>query len=273
MNLSMNIRYLSEQCGMEQAAAALQKAGIFWLDYTPEMKGDWKTELKRDTEVFEKHGLHVHMGHAPFNRYHDYGKDCTYHKKLVDESLDAAILLKSEYLVVHGDEFDFENMEYSPEKALSYNYDYFAPIVEKAIKNGVCIAFENVFEDMDVPRFCSDEDDLLALIERFNTPEVCCCWDFGHASVAYKLDQPEKIRKMKGHIRCTHVHDNYLDTDSHMIPYFGKIPWNLCMKALNENHHPDALSFELVYGKVPMAATEATAVLLKKLGESLLNEK
>lgn len=270
MELSMNLEYLSKDIGIEQAAQVVRNAGFRLLDYTPDVSKDWRADLYDILACFEKNGLTVYQCHAPFNRYHKYAS-AEKHRRLVDESLSAAVLLKAKYLVVHGDEFDFDNHTYSPKAALEYNYEYFAPIVERAEKHGVSIAFENVFEDhSNVPRNCSKTEELITLIDRFHYSSVCCCWDFGHGAVAYKEKQDEAIRLMGNRIRCTHVHDNYLNADLHLIPFFGSVDWRTCMNALKKGGLAEVLSFELVYGCVPLPVALSTMQLLYCMGEQLL---
>lgn len=271
MELCFNLEYLSREIGLSQAAEAVHGAGFHLLDYTPDVTQDWRADLEQTRRCFEQNGLSVHQCHAPFNRYGQYGS-AEDHKKLVDESLSAAICLNARYLVVHGDEFDFDHLTYSPNAALQYNYAYFAPVVERAERHGVCVAFENVFEDMDVPRHCSKTEELAALVDAFRTEAVCCCWDFGHGAVSYGEKQHEAIATLSGKIRCTHVHDNYLQADLHLIPYLGKIDWTSCMGALSSGKMPEALSFELVYGHVPPCAALELMRFLYRIGQQLLSE-
>ena len=271
MELCFNLEYLSKDIGISQAAKTVKEAGFHLLDYTPDVTQNWRGDLGQTQSCFERNGLSVYQCHAPFNRYHQYGS-AENHKKLVDESLSAAIELSASYLVLHGDEFDFDRLVYSPEAALRFNYEYFAPVVERAEKHGVGIAFENVFEDdMNVPRNCSKTEDLNALIEKFHCDAVCCCWDFGHGAVSYQEKQSEAIEKMGNKIRCTHVHDNYLNADLHLVPYLGKIDWVSCVNALKLGGLPEVFSFELVYGHVPATAAAEFMGFLHRIGQRLLS--
>lgn len=119
MDISINLQYYSKNIGLEKAAKFVSDAGIKLLDYTPEPESP-KDEWQKALEIFTKNGIKVYQCHAPFNRYGTYGEN---HRKLLAESLDMAHFLGARYLVVHGDEFDFKNNKYSPEAALSYNYD------------------------------------------------------------------------------------------------------------------------------------------------------
>ncbi len=266
MELSVNIQYYEKNVGMEKAAKIVSDAGIKLLDYTPSPNAD-KSEWNKTLEIFNKNGLKVHQCHAPFNRYGQYGEQ---HKQLLSNSLDMAVFFGAKYLAVHGDEFDFNNKKFSPEAALTYNYEYFAPTVELAAKNKIYVAFENVFEDNfgGNPRYCSEPDDLIKLIDKFNNRYVCCCWDFGHGAVQLGNKCDNGITKLGNRIRCTHVHDNAYDHDSHLVPFFGQIDWNKNMNAI-KNTPCDVLSFELVYGNIPENAMPAHAEMLAKIGQTL----
>lgn len=272
MELSVNLGYYSKYIGLETAARMAAIAGIRTLDFTPALDGDdWQEKTEEAARIFDRYNLTVYQGHAPFNRYGSHG-DVENHKKLVWRSLEAAAKLNSKVLVVHGDEFDFDGMTYTPEAVLAYNYEYFVPVVERAAKLGVKIAFENLFTDWNRPRNCSKVEELSALMDSFHAPEtVVCCWDFGHAAVAFKKEQPAELAKMASRIEATHVHDNYLNSDMHLMPFFGNIDWNACMKAFAKGGNCPVLSFEFAHGALPVEIVQDTLRLLASTGEHLLS--
>ena len=267
MELCFNIQYLSKTVGLEKAAKALADAGFSYLDYTPPFDKDWKKITYEAADIFATYGLTVYQSHAPFNRYKRWGS-VEKHKSCLAASVEAAQMLGAKYLVTHGDEFDFDHLTYSSKEGFKYNYEYFAPMVEQAEKCGVPIAFENLFEDMGVPRHCSKTEDLIDLIDAFGG-STCCCWDFGHGAVAYEEDNAKAIESMAGRIRCTHVHDNYLNTDAHLIPFYGKIDWQAAMRALKEGGIPEVLSFEMVYGNLPLSVVDAACKQFYTIGQTL----
>jgi len=274
MNYGVNITYLTKKIPMEKAAKLLAMAGLNALDFVPDFKLDtWESELHSALELFGKENLYVHQTHAPINRYGEWGDN---HKENLYRSLETAKIMGSKFLVVHGDEFDFENKEYSPEAALKYNYELFAPIVDKANGYGINVAFETVFEEglskKGMPRFCSQSSDLKTLIEKFDSDNVCCCWDFGHAGVQYGDEHPEKILELGKYIKCTHVHDWGHKYDLHLPPYLGSNNWDLCMKAMKKIGYDGNLTLELVYGEIPEDMGEAFVLYLRKTLDSLKNK-
>ena len=53
-------------------------------------------------------------------------------------------------------------------------------------------------------------------------------------------------RKLGGRLvnGCTHVHDNFGDTDAHTLPYYGKVDWESVMKALADIGYNGDLNYE-----------------------------
>ena len=262
MTISVNPSHFKKTMPLEDIVPLLAKNGFTAVDYTPPYKLDnCEEQTAADAALFAKYGITVGQSNAPFNRYGSHG-DIETHTKRLYRCLDACKICGTKYLVVHGDEFDFANKTYTPESALAYNYELFAPYVERAEKLGIGIAFENVFTDWDRPRFCSEFDELESLITKFNSPNVTCCWDTGHAMVAFKERQPEMIRKMGSRITCTHVHDNSHNTDLHQVPFHGDIDWKAVMKAFEDAGYAGNLSYELVYGAIAPELVDITLRLL-----------
>jgi len=245
MEQSINLGYFtySLKFDTEYSLKTLSEAGFKLLDHHSAFTDPgFDKILAEDIKLIEKYGMKVHQTHAPFNRYGAYKDE---HIKIVDRTVKATKEFGAKYMVVHGDEFDFANLEYSPERALEYNYDYFAPYVEIAEKEGFKIAFENVFEDAGPgPRYCSTAEQLIALIDRFDSKAVCCCWDFGHGNVSFGWKQPEMIRLVGSRIECTHVHDSRMRKDTHLPPFTGDINWTECMKAFSDIGYDGIMSIE-----------------------------
>ena len=248
MEYGINIRFFERLTDMETAAKMIRAAGFTKLDYTPALLSDtWCEKLAEDLKIFAKYGLTVHQTHAPFNRYGSY-KDK--HLECLWRCAEVTKVTGANYMVVHGDEFDFSNLTFTPEAALAYNHDLFLPFVEHAAKNGYKIAFETMFEDLDRRRFTSYADELMALIKSYNSDAVCCCWDFGHGYVSFKKDAPARIREFGSLIECTHLHDN-IGTDAHHLPMTGKIDWQATMEAFRDIGYNGVMSVEYAYGSMP----------------------
>ncbi|MBQ8340752.1 MAG: sugar phosphate isomerase/epimerase [Clostridia bacterium] len=232
-----------------------KEAGFTVVDYTP-AGNTWEQQvasLNRASELLE---LPIEQSHAPFNRYKKMPMEN--YKVLLDHAFEAAIRMHNKQIVVHGDDYRVpEGEEYDAEDAMKQMYELWAPYVELAAKNDLCVAFETVFEDnraKDAPpnRFTSRLDELIGLIDRFNDPHAVCCWDSGHARLAFTGEgMPDAMRTLGSRIICTHIHDNYYNRDLHVMPFYGDIDWRVQMATLKEIGYKGNLTFEFVYGNLP----------------------
>ena len=253
MDYGVNIDFFGARVGIEKAAELVAKAGFTQLDYSPAYaKEDWEAEMKRAAKAFAANGLVVNQTHAPFNRY---GKHGASHGLYVERCAEATEYLGAKFMVVHGDEFDFENLTYTDEAALDYNHRYFLPFVERSVKNGYRLAFENVFPDWDRPRFSTTGEQLCALIDSYGD-NACCCWDFGHANVAFKRNAPEVAKMLGRRIACTHFHDN-TGRDSHQLPLTGAIDWKPIKEVFDGIGYEGVMSVEYSHGSMPEHLMEA----------------
>ncbi len=268
----INVKYLCADASLEEALKAVKAIGFDVLDYTPELlSDDWEKQMHAEFDAIRASALTVHQTHAPFNRYGSWGDKFAL---CLGRALDATIAMGAEYMVVHGDEFDFDGLTYTPEAAIEYNYKLFYPYVEKAAAHNVKIAFENVFEDMaGKPRLCSKAEDLKTLIERYNTDSVCCCWDTGHAGVSFGDKQPEVLRLLGAHVKCTHIHDCGHGKDLHLPPFLGSIDWDALMKAFTDIGYKGHLTYEMVYGKIPNRTVPHFAAYLRQCADALEAKK
>ena len=249
MEYGININYFARTVGIRKAAVMIAQAGFTCLDYTPAVaKDSWTQQMQEAKAVFDSLGLKVSQTHAPFNRYGSYNG---IHQTCLDRCAEATEYLGAQYMVAHGDEFDFENLTFSPEAALEYNHRYFLPYVERGEKSGYKVAFETVFEDArSVRRFTSDADELMDLIKSFHSESAVCCWDFGHAYVSFRKNSPDVIRRFGPLIQCTHLHDN-TGVDAHQMPLTGDTDWQGVMDAFKAIGYSGVTSVEYSHGAIP----------------------
>lgn len=249
MEFGINIGYVSNMVGMEKAAELIAKTGFTCVDYTPPVKkDDWKEIFESDIQIIKKYGLRVEQTHGPFNRYGSYGET---HAQAIERVYEATVLSGAKFIAIHGDEYP-DNTPFDEETALKYNHDMYLPYIKRAEKDGIKLAFETVFEDgyKGLRRFCSKAEELVALIESFNSPAAVCCMDFGHLYAQYKENHVEEFRKLAPYIQCTHTHDNH-GSDQHEMPFMGKVEWETCVKLMKEAGYNGSICLEYVYGKMP----------------------
>jgi len=273
MELSINaMHFLRREAGSEprmlfECFDLLCEAGFSVVDLSARGSLD-HTAIR---EYLEKKGMRVNQTHCPYNRYDK--KDYKEFSKTIAEAVESTHKLGAPIMVVHGDEFDFQNLEYTPEKALEFNYQLFLPAVEFAAKHNMKIAFETVFEDgcEGKPRFGSRVEDLIAICDKFGNESVGICWDIGHAKVQYKSKHPRALKKAGNRVIATHIHDNFHGDDLHLFPFLGDTDWKKSMETFREIGYNGEFTFEFVYDCIPDALLLDYLKLIKKTGDYLIN--
>jgi sugar phosphate isomerase/epimerase len=84
-----------------------------------------------------------------------------------------------------------------------------------------------------IPNPLSDGASLVTLLERdLEFPGTGICLDFGHAFLMG--DVADTIETVAEHLIATHVHDNGGKTDDHLVPFDGRINWNIALMTMQK---------------------------------------
>ncbi len=275
MNLSINPKHFLQAAvwesnrSLKEALELVYQAGFRHFDLEAETPED----VEQILAFQEDRPFAVIQSHMPFNRYKRIPTEIFYQN--VMNCAAYAKEIGSDILVVHGDEFDYQNKLYTRENALEYNYRFFYALVEYAAANGMRVAFENTFQEatkLNRPHYCAFIEDLCELVDRYHTDAVGICWDTGHAKVQYEERDIDALKIAGSRVICTHIHDNYYNQDLHGFPFTGNIHWKELMQTLKEIGYNGDLSFEFVYDRLPKALAPDYLKLLYRTGEYLINE-
>lgn len=107
-----------------------------------------------------------------------------------------------------------------------------------------------------IPNALSDGASLVAMLERdLDFPRNGVCLDFGHAFLMG--DVADAIETVAEHLVTTHVHDNRGRTDEHLVPFDGKINWDLALMTMQKVGYDGTYLMEL-------ANTGSAAEVLQK---------
>lgn len=196
-------------------------------------------------------GLELHSVHAPIVEAMRAGKwvgafsnasgDEARRRQAIDETkatLEIARTVPFRYLVVHlgvpaGEQgpTPADNQPAAARRSVE-------EIAELAAAVGVQVALEII------PNPLSTAASLCRLIEDdLEGIDVGICLDYGHANLAG--DVAEAIETISGHLRTTHVHDNAGKRDDHLVPFAGRIDWDLAMMATQKIGYDGVLMFEI----------------------------
>ena len=202
--------------------------------FSGEVHGDDFESMKRVRHIANETGLLYEFSHSKIPgckelwRHSGKGQD---YVKLLKRNIDNCARLEIPILVVHC------QPEYQTEPDMALGLGLLEPVVRYAEDAGVKIAFENI----DHPQ-C-----LLQTMAHFTDAHVGFCYDAGHeACRGYGY---EFLPLVGDRLICTHIHDNDMIDDLHLIPFDGKIDWQRVMQQLKECHYQGPLTLELRYGK------------------------
>jgi sugar phosphate isomerase/epimerase len=95
-----------------------------------------------------------------------------------------------------------------------------------------------------IPNPISDAASLVTMIERdLEGLRAGICLDFGHAFLMG--DVPDTIETVAEHLTTTHVHDNHGKKDDHLVPFAGRINWDVALMTMQKVGYDGTYLMEL----------------------------
>lgn len=95
-----------------------------------------------------------------------------------------------------------------------------------------------------IPNPLSDGASLVQMLETdLDTPRTGICLDFGHAFMLG--DVPDTIETVAEHLITTHVHDNLGKKDAHLVPFDGRIDWDIALMTMQKVGYDGTYLMEL----------------------------
>jgi sugar phosphate isomerase/epimerase len=100
------------------------------------------------------------------------------------------------------------------------------------------------------------EDDLEEL-------DLHICLDYGHANLLG--DVAEAIETLSGHLATTHVHDNAGRRDDHLVPFAGRIAWDVAMMSTQKVGYDGVFMLEVADSGNPIEVLKKAAAARERL--------
>jgi sugar phosphate isomerase/epimerase len=95
-----------------------------------------------------------------------------------------------------------------------------------------------------IPNPLSDAASLVDLLEKdLDAPRTGICLDFGHAFLMG--DVADTIEIVAEHLITTHVHDNSGKKDEHLVPFEGRINWDIALMTMQKVGYDGTYLMEL----------------------------
>lgn len=101
-----------------------------------------------------------------------------------------------------------------------------------------------------IPNPISDAASLVTMLERdLDRPKTGICLDFGHAFLMG--DVVDQIEIVAEHLVTTHVHDNAGKKDDHLVPFEGRINWDIALMTMQKVGYDGTYLMELANLSTP----------------------
>jgi sugar phosphate isomerase/epimerase len=201
--------------------------------------------VRRAAECIDELGMHAYSFHAPFADKIDIASlDETQRNNAVAEvfqAAEAAAVLRVRYFVIHpGPEHPSNTI--SGEEQLARMRNVVASlnkVARRCCELGIMCVLENKLPHL----LFGNTSDILWILDAINGAEVGACLDTGHAFLSG--DMQSLVKKLRGHLRMVHAHDNGATQDDHLPPGDGRIDWDVMLREFVEIEFRGALILEL----------------------------
>ena len=234
--------------------AGFKSVMIWWGENTKENEDDQKAQ----PEIIRKYNLKIENAHFSFagiDSIWNDSPDGDYLLKKYISYIDDCKTYGIPAAVMHVTGSD---------NPLPYNnlgLDRFKKLVEKAGKNDIAIALENVWRP----------DYLDYLFNNIKSDYLKFCYDSGHENCFTK--DFDYLSKYGGRLAALHLHDNDGKSDQHDLPFSGTVDWKRIMKKLGEINYKGPLSLEInakYSGELNEYTAEAYLLEAKKRADRLM---
>lgn len=199
---------------------------------------------RRAAARIDELGMQAYSFHAPFADKIDIASlDETQRNAAVAEVLraaEAAAVLRVRYFVIHpGPEHPAET---AGEEQLARMRNVVASlnkVARRCHELGIMCVLENKLPHL----LFGNSSDILWILDAINGAEVGACLDTGHAFLSG--DMQSLVKKLRGHLKMVHAHDNGGGKDDHFPPGSGRIDWAATLRELMEIEFRGALILEM----------------------------
>lgn len=213
--------------------------------------------VRRATERIHELGMEAYSFHAPFADNIDIASpnDAQRNAALAEvlEAAAAAAAFRVHYFVIHpGPEHPPETSDEEKLIRMRNVVTTLNEVVRRCRELGIMCALENKLPHL----IFGNTSDILWILDAISTAEVGACLDTGHAFLSG--DMQSLVRKLRGHLRMIHAHDNGGNQDDHLPPGDGRIDWEKFLRDLEEIEFHGALILEMA-GQTDANITMANA--------------
>jgi sugar phosphate isomerase/epimerase len=151
----------------------------------------------------------------------------------VKRALEVAERIPFTYLIQH---MGTGRQEADP-RMLDAAFSSLEHLVVFAKQRGVVVTLENTPSEIGSPGV------IAKFLRETHLKDLRSCFDTGHANIGDGIEKSwEPIRDR---VVTTHIHDNHGEKDEHLLPYEGKLDWDVAFDAFSQAAQPLPFVLEL----------------------------
>ena len=271
MRLFTNMIRFHDEFGIRKMIDIYAAAGYDGIDFNADLEEYYTDahdeDFYRDIRKYAgDKGLVFGQAHAPFaSSFADEERTKQRFGEIV-RGMRHAALAGAEQIVVHPCAHKRAHAPEKQEYMTEVNLAFYRALAPYAKDLGIRIAIENICGAVT-----KSPEGLRSLLGELNDPVFTGCLDVGHMLLC-GYDPADAVRKLKGCIGCTHIHDNDGKGDMHTLPFYGQIDWRSLMRAFGESGYSGDLSYEAGYfvSTVPPELRPAAAAYMAETGRCLI---
>ena len=268
--LDSNLKMYSE-AGFKYIDADLSYMTPGWDKNSPIGNENWENSAYKFKECAIKNGISFYQVHGAMFDYFAI-KEPDISDELTKKSVKIAGILGTKYIVFHPHYFREFTADENIRKTL---YD-FERLLKWTGNEGIGLLIENM---PNWGNHFNRTEDIIEIVDYFNTENFGICWDTSHASMEYKNEQDKEILKAGNRIKAVHMSDNlfrtqppHAFTDDHMMPFEGYIDWKKVKNALVKAGYNGTYNLELLnYSAMPSEAQKLSIKLAYAVADYIAN--
>jgi len=180
-----------------------------------------KTILTEQKKALEDLGLYINQAHGPCptDDSSEASRDANFSMTL--RSMRGTVWCGATDIVIHPLMPKYGEDAQSSERIFELNRAWILRLLPYAKDMGIRLNIENMpYAELEIAHMTT----LRRLVDEIDDPSFGLCLDTGHCT-SVGDDLPETTRLCGDKLYTTHVHDNNLKQDMHLIPFTGRINW------------------------------------------------
>jgi len=199
-------------------------------------------EIDDYKKFLKSNGLEIEQIHSVFGGDYDFSSPEQNTRAIIVEATKISLIkleeIKVKNFVIHCSAGVINKNE--REERIKILMDSISRILPISEKTGIKIAIEN---SLYPETMIGTGEEIIRIIEEFNSPYLGVCFDTGHAHTIGKFK--EEFIALKDKIFTFHLHDNDGERDLHLPPIQGTIDWKWFIKELKKSNYSGQLPIEV----------------------------